>query len=49
MAGQDGPTWYLPAKATEFRDVCEAGDTLLHGAASGRSMEIRIATHAVLH
>ncbi|MCC7086470.1 MAG: bifunctional hydroxymethylpyrimidine kinase/phosphomethylpyrimidine kinase, partial [Pirellulales bacterium] len=28
-AEREGGTWYLPAEATEIRDVCGAGDTLL--------------------
>ena len=28
-AERDGATWYLPAEATEVRDVCGAGDTVL--------------------
>ncbi len=28
-AEQEGGTWYLPAEATEVRDVCGAGDTVL--------------------
>jgi len=35
-AERNGSTWYLPAKATDVRDVCGAGDTVL--AASGVSL-----------
>ena len=29
VAEREGGTWYLPAEATELRDVCGAGDTVL--------------------
>ncbi len=29
VAEREGGTWYLPAEATDVRDVCGAGDTVL--------------------
>ena len=42
-AERDGGAWYLPAKATEVRDVCGAGDTVLAAMAVGlaRSESLR--------
>ena len=42
-AEREGGTWYLPAEATEVRDVCGAGDTVLAtlGVALARSGSLR--------
>jgi D-beta-D-heptose 7-phosphate kinase/D-beta-D-heptose 1-phosphate adenosyltransferase len=34
-AERDGATWYLPAEASEVRDVCGAGDTVLAALGTG--------------
>ena len=34
-AEREGGTWYLPAEATEVRDVCGAGDTVLAALGTG--------------
>jgi D-beta-D-heptose 7-phosphate kinase/D-beta-D-heptose 1-phosphate adenosyltransferase len=52
VADREGGTWYLPAEATEVRDVCGAGDTVLAALGAGMLEEnglrrvCRLATRA---
>ncbi|MCA9119244.1 MAG: hypothetical protein H6822_22510 [Planctomycetaceae bacterium] len=55
VAEREGETWYFPAKATDVRDVCGAGDTVLVALGlallDGNSLQasVRLAISAAAH